>query len=164
MPQQQLNFGNFTYVGMGNGGDGKHFRQAELQHEFYGVDTNYPGSVRMGDEALTPFWPARGGMLGESQPMLVAPPDHSPLDQATGGNANLGFNGVTRDVNNTPVGGATVRLFRSLDGSLIHQVTSKADGAYDVSTPYAGEGHFLVCHKTGPPDIAGASVATLEPT
>lgn len=161
MPQQIINFGGFTYVGIGGGTSARWLQQAEFQADIYGDDTRFQDNVRRTHQS--DFWPGRGGMLGESEPLLIAPPDHSLRELATGGNTSLGFSGITRDLNNAPLGGVTVRLFRTVDSALIASVVSAEDGYYAISTPYQGEDHFIVCHKSGAQEVAGASVSTLEP-
>lgn len=143
---------------------GDHTRQAEeSQVEFYGPDRNHPDNHRLEPDELLPYWPGGGRLMGDGQPLLIAPQDHTlrPVEQA--GNGQLGFSGVARDGNNSPVGGMTVRLFRTADSSLVATVVSRADGSYNISTPYAGEDHFIVCHKSGSPELAGASQTTLQP-
>ena len=163
MPQQIINFGAFTYVGIGNGTDAKWVRQAESQVDFYGDDADFSNSNDR-TTAQSDFWPGGSGMLGESAPLLIAPPDHSLRDLASGGNTSLGFSGITRDADNAPLGGVTVRLFRTVNSLLVASVVSAEDGSYAIPTPYQGEDHFIVCHKSGSPEVAGASVSTLEPS
>lgn len=162
MPQQIINYGAFTYIGIGHGTSARWLQQAEAQVEIYGDDPRFDDNVRTTNQC--DFWPGSGRFMGESAALLIAPPDHSLRELATGGDTNLGFSGITRDINNEPVGGVTVRLFRTVDSLLIQTVVSAEDGSYAVSTPYQGEQHFLVCHKSGSPEIAGASVSTLEPS
>lgn len=139
------------------------YRQEELQYEFYGPDRRHLENYRIDEEAMSPYWPGGGLMLGESQAMIVSPRDYTPRIADFGGNGLVGFSGVTRDLENSPVSGVTVRLFRSANSQLVNTVLSRSDGSYNVSTPYVGEDHFIVCHKSGSPEIAGASIATLEP-
>lgn len=164
MPSQILNVGTGMYVGAGLPFNSHIARQRELQaEEFYGVDTNYPDNSLVDQAALSPYWPGGGRFTGEGATLLIASPDHSPRKIATGGNSQLGFSGVTRDGNNSPVGGMTVRLFRTSDSTLVATTVSRYDGSYNVSTPYAGQDHFITCHKAGSPEIAGASQSTLQP-
>lgn len=140
------------------------YRQEEWQAaEFYGPDRRHLENWRSDEEAMSPYWPGGGGMLGEGQPLLISPSDYTPRTADFGGNGTIGFSGVTRDLRNSPVGGVTVRLFRSADSQLAAVGVSRNDGSYNIATPYAGEEHFLVCHKSGSPEIAGASIATLVP-
>lgn len=138
-------------------------RQEELQYEFYGPDRRHLENARIEQDALSPYWPGSGRILGESQAMIVAPPDYTPRTADFGGNGTMGFSGVARGLDNSPVGGVTVRLFRSSNSQLVNTAVSRADGSYNISTPYVGENHFVVCHKSGSPEIAGASIATLVP-
>lgn len=162
MPQQIINFGGFTYVGIGGGTSARWREQAEFQIDIYGDDPRFTENVRT--TAQSDFWPGAGRFFGESAALLVAPPDHSLRTLATGGNQSLGFSGITRDASNAPLGGVTVRLFRTVNSLLIASVVSAEDGSYALSTPYQGEDHFIVCHKSGAQEVAGASVSTLEPS
>lgn len=139
------------------------YRQEELQHEFYGPDRRHLENSRLDQEAMSPYWPGGGRFTGEAAVLLIAPPDYTPRPVQQAGNSQLGFSGVTRGLDNSPVGGVTVRLFRSSDSRLVTTTVSRSDGSYNVSTPYPGENHFIVCHKSGSPEIAGASIATLIP-
>lgn len=140
------------------------YRQEEWQAaEFYGPDRRHLENWRIDQEAMSPYWPGGGRFLGEGQAMIVAPPDYTPRPVQQAGNSQLGFSGVARGLDNSPVAGVTVRLFRSSNSQLVATAVSRADGSYNISTPYAGENHFIVCHKSGSPEIAGASIATLVP-
>ena len=163
MPSQ-LMFGQQMYVGGGPGYTDQSYRQAELQaEEFYGADPANVDNWRIDDLAFSPLWPGRSGFCGESEPLIAAPPAWMSGGLVAGAMNALGFSGVTRDGNNTPVAGMTVRLFRTSDSALVATTTSRYDGSYNVSTPYAGQDHFITCHKAGSPEIAGASQSTLEP-
>lgn len=82
----------------------------------------------------------------------------------SGCNARLGFVGITRDQYGSPLGGCTVRCFRTSNSELVYQTVSDiTTGEFLVTSPYT-DGHFLVVHKTGTPDVCGASVDTLTPS
>lgn len=152
------------YVGIGPGYSNRRDPQRELlAEEFYGSDPSYRNNWRVDEAAFTPYWPGRSGLYAESQPLIVPPPAHSNPGLLEGGLGSLGFSGVTRDANNSPLGGMTVRLFRTSDSTLVGTAVSRYDGSYNMSTPYPGEDHFLVCHKSGSPEVAGASQSTLQP-
>lgn len=68
--------------------------------------------------------------------------------------------GVTRDSNGTALGSCRVGLFRTMDDSFVHQVTSDASGNYAIPASNLLQ-HYLVFYKTGSPDVAGSSVNTL---
>ena len=163
MPSQIISHGA-SFSGSGWALNDRLIVQEELQAEdVYSADLRHSENARIDQAAISPYWPGGGRMFGESQPLLVAPVDFSPRAIFTGSMNALGFSGITRDGNNTPVGGMTVRLFRTSDSTLVATAVSRYDGSYNVSTPYAGQDHFIVCHKAGSPEIAGASQSTLEP-
>ena len=78
-------------------------------------------------------------------------------DQAAGAVSRYGFAGVTRDVNGTAVGSCTVKLFRTADDSLIDTIVSDTSGNFLLGSAYYPEGHYIVAHKTGSPDIDGVT-------
>lgn len=163
MPTQII-YGVQIYAGIGPGYMNRLRPQSELlAEEFYGRDPNHDDDWRLDGAAFTPYWPGRSGLYAEAQPLIVTPAAHTTPGLLAGGMHALGFSGITRDANNTPVGGMTVRLFRTSDSTLVATAVSRYDGSYNVSTPYAGQDHFIVCHKAGSPEIAGASQSTLEP-
>lgn len=160
MPTQIVLGQTFIGIGFWN----KMEQQSELlTEEFYGPDVNHPENCRIDEAAFTPYWPGRSGLYADAQPLLVAPPSHLNPGLVSGSLGSLGFSGVTRDANNSPIGKMTMRLFRTSDSALVGTAVSRYDGSYNMSTPYAGEDHFLVCHKSGSPEVAGASQSTLQP-
>lgn len=113
----------------------------------------------------SPWWPAGGMFVGD------AGADVSMLDGAdwwgdpwilSGCNGRLAFVGITRTASGVPVGGMTVRCFRTSSVELVSTVLSDANGYYVATTPYA-DGHFLTTHKATSPPIAGATIDTLTP-
>ena len=77
-------------------------------------------------------------------------------------NGRLGVAGVTRDVYGSPMGGVSVKLYRTVDDSVQGAVVSDANGVYTVTTPYA-DGHYIVTYRVGPPDLCGTTINTLAP-
>lgn len=113
----------------------------------------------------TPWWPANGGFAGD------VGLDISMLDRApwwgdpwllSGCNGRLAFVGVTRDQYGSPLGGCTVRCFRTSTNELVSTVLSDSNGNYQATSPYA-DAHFLTVHKSTAPDVAGATIDTLVP-
>lgn len=79
------------------------------------------------------------------------------MPDLTGGNdTRYGISGVTRDVYNSPLTFCTVKLFRTVDDSLVYTAQSDGNGQYTVLTPYT-DNHYLVTYKVGPPDVFGSS-------
>lgn len=112
----------------------------------------------------TPWWPRSGfegdptvdGFIAEAEwwewPELVS-----------GAVARFGYRGVTRDSNNSPLGGVTVKIFRTADDSKVaDDVVSDAGGNYIISTPYY-EPHYLVMRKAGAPEVSGVTVSSQYP-
>lgn len=143
--------------------------------EFYTGEELYPylllrydGSDVGKAEFSSPFWPRCSSLMGGSDGVnencfiSLSPCAGDPWP-ASGCNGRLGFVGFTRDAFGSPVGGCTVRCFNTATNELVSQVVSDANGFYQATTPYA-DGHYLVVHKAGPPDIAGASISTLTPS
>lgn len=85
--------------------------------------------------------------------------DPSPV---SGASSRLALTGYTRDAYGSPIGGCTVKIFRTIDDSLQSSVVSDSNGWYSITTPYA-DGHYLVVYRAGPPDICGTTVNTLAP-
>lgn len=118
----------------------------------------------MRDGFQSPWWPSQGlfGDSGDVTP-ICSPCVYTCVWVLAGQNGRLAFVGVTRDAYGSPIGGATVRCFRAATDELTAIVTSDPAGNYIATTPYY-EAHYLVVHKSGSPDVAGASVATLFPS
>ena len=103
--------------------------------------------------------------------MLGAGNDDVPLVRETGwwelpditGGATyrFGVSGVTRDVYGSPLGGVTVKLYRSSTDEMVGSVVSDPSGNYFVTSPYYPDTHYLVMYKTGTPDVFGTSANTL---
>lgn len=107
------------------------------------------------------WWPANdadyGGTIGVMGASVWG--DYNPV---AGANGRLALTGVTRDQYGSPLGGATVKVFRTSDDSLQSTAVSDANGVYLITTPYA-DGHYLTVYKVGPPDICGTTINTLAP-
>lgn len=73
--------------------------------------------------------------------------------------------GLATDAVGVPVSGATVKLFRTLDDTVLGQTTSDVNGSYAITLAGATIGSFyLVFYKSGSPDIFGTTVNTLVPS
>ena len=115
---------------------------------------------------VSPWWPNSGYMIGgqgyDGDNLYVLPAKHSDMWRSFGSNGRLAFVGYTRDAYGSPLGNCTVRCFRSSTDVLVSRVTSDATGYYQATTPYGGEGHYLVVHGPGSV-VAGASIDTIQP-
>lgn len=113
----------------------------------------------------TPWWPTGGALLGDTGLSDVASEDIGWFVEWAnrgGCNGRLGFNGVTRDQYGSPLGGCTVRLFRTSTDELVAKVTSDSNGAFLATSPYS-DGHYMTVHQAGPPAVAGATIDTIIP-
>lgn len=73
----------------------------------------------------------------------------------------LTISGVTRDANNSPLGGCTVKLLRTRDDVETDQTTSDGSGNYTFATPSPHESYYVAAYLAGSPDVAGVTVNTL---
>lgn len=134
-----------------------------------GVPYRWDGTATIptwsGGSYATEFWPAsRCGFAGDcgTDFGMLAVAQYEPFEaMAAGSSSRLGFVGVACDRYGSPVAGADLKLFRASTHELVHTTTSGADGSYLLQTWYYPDAHYVVAHKTGSPDIAGATVATL---
>lgn len=115
---------------------------------------------------VSPWWPAHGMLIGgrgfDGDNLLEINAKHSDMWRSFGSNGRLGFVGVTRDQYGSAIGNCRVRCFRAATDELMSSVLSDANGNYIATTPYY-EGHYLTVHKSGTPDICGATPETLFP-
>jgi hypothetical protein len=117
---------------------------------------------------VSPWWPSSGnlmggGLSGDADSGIIARAAmHADMWRSFGANGRLAFVGYTRDSAGQPIGGCTVRAFRTATDEMVARVVSDANGYYAATSPYL-EAHYLTVHKTSTPDVAGASVDTLTP-
>lgn len=111
----------------------------------------------------TSWWPGGAGFVGDSgaDVAIIAAEKWGEFDQAAGAASRFGFVGVTRDQWGTAVGAVTVYLFRTSDNVLLDTSISDPSGNFLLNTPYYPDAHYIVAHKSGSPDVDGASVNTL---
>lgn len=151
-------------------------RQEHGDEEFFDNEDMFPVPVLLSFDwnaiaevngFMSPWWPTRGYLLGgwgfEGDNLVELSAKHSDMWRSFGSNGRLGFVGITRDAYGSPLGGCTVRCFRNSTNELVSAVTSDANGFYIATTPY-NDAHYLVVHKTGSPNVAGASVNTITPS
>lgn len=109
------------------------------------------------------YWPAKAGFygdLGVDVSMLAQAVWYEDPEITRGVSSRLGFVGVTRDAQGSPLAACTVRVFRTSDGALVHETISDANGAF-LGCAYDGNTYFLVFYKSGVPDVFGTTVNTL---
>lgn len=115
----------------------------------------------------TPHWPKSGGFVGDGAvdvAVMQAVRGFDDPEISSGTNSRYGFAGVTRGVYNSPVGGVTVKLFRTsgdYEDVKMDEVISDPQGNYFVSSPYYPDAHYCVMYKIGTPDIFGTTENTL---
>lgn len=73
---------------------------------------------------------------------------------------NASLTGVSRDNSGVALGGATVKLFRTWDDTMIASTVSDGSGNWTLYPASSGP-YYLVEYKSGSPDVAGTSVNTL---
>lgn len=107
------------------------------------------------------FWP-RSGLMSEAG-IIAQDPPWGQVELVSGAVSRFGYRGVTRDANNSPLGGVTVKCFRTADDSKVaDDVVSDANGNFIISTPYY-EAHYLVMKKSGSPEVSGVTVSSQFP-
>lgn len=115
------------------------------------------------------WWPGSGFIGAASQSvnnynfLSWADPKTATIS-TSGTNSRLGFMGVTRDVNNSPLPGATVKLFLTADDSKVTPdvVSDAVSGQYVITTPFYAP-HWIKIKKAGSPDVQGVSVDNIYP-
>lgn len=120
------------------------------------------GDTQIGDYS-SPWWPGSGlsddgeGICGS----LIEAQAWGYFEQVGGTTSRYGIVGVTRGVYGSPLGGATVKLFRTSTDELVATIVSDPVGGYTITTPYYPDAHYLVVYKAGTPDVMGTTVNTL---
>lgn len=113
----------------------------------------------------TGFWPGSAGLFTDAGGLagdIINPVLFDYPDVVSGHSFRYGFAGVTRDQYGGPLGGVTVKLFRTADDTLQDSQVSDIYGGYLLSTPFI-DAHYVVSQKSGPPAVSGATVNTLIP-
>lgn len=109
------------------------------------------------------WWPKNGLMGDGLDSGVMGASRWGPFDATLGGGASsrFGFVGVTRDQFGTPIPSCTVKLFRTSDDLLLDTIISDPNGNFLLNTAYYPNAHYIVSHKSGSPDVDGATVNTL---
>ena len=114
----------------------------------------------------TPWWPRTGnlfgGFNGGEDWLIGAGARYSETWTKSGVNGRMIFLGYTRDVYGSVLPSCLVKLFRTADNVLQDSGASDVNGLYRLTTAYY-EAHYLVIHKSGSPEVAGATISTLLP-
>lgn len=106
------------------------------------------------------FWPGNRGFIGDlgvDVSMLQGPRARRIERVAAGMASRVGFPGVTRDQYGAPLASCTVILHRTATREFVHELVSDATGAFLMQSVYAGEGHYIVFHKSGAVSVYGAT-------
>lgn len=124
-----------------------------------------PGGSRAHGGFVSPWWPSRSRMLGDTGISDVQDSPKGFRDMPrwlTGANGRFGFAGIARDFNGNVLAGATIRCYRVSDGlPVANPVTSDANGYFLITTPFSPDTHFLTVHKSGASPYAAASYDNL---
>ncbi len=72
-----------------------------------------------------------------------------------------GISGVTRDSAAAPLGGCTVKLFRTRTDVEVDEVISDGSGNYSFPNVTAQDDYYVVAYLPGAPDRAGTTLNTL---
>jgi len=112
---------------------------------------------------VTQWWQPSGGFVGDFDVDVgvMSSRSWSWYYQQAGASSAFGLRGVTRDVYGSPLGNCTVRLFLTATDVLLDVIVSDPDGNFTLRTAYYPDTHYIVAHKTGAPDVDGATVNTL---
>ena len=87
----------------------------------------------------------------------------SPIFRSTGGRGRLGFTGISRDSSGNVLANATLYLISLPSYDMVAQTVSDDSGnfRFDILPPGP---YQIQAYLAGSPDLAGASVNTLQPT
>jgi len=111
---------------------------------------------------VSEWWGKPGRQFAGSEVALLESPYVEMVESSSGASSRYGVSGITRDIYGSPLGGVTVKIFKTSDDSLISTIVSDANtGAFIVTTPYYPDTHYIVTYKTGSPDVFGTSANTL---
>ena len=113
-------------------------------------------------EEFAVTWPASRLQGGWALGARVEQGSYDPLQVYTwSGSARwLQISGITRDANANPLGGCTVKLYRTSDDLELMSTVSASDGYYQVATNEAFQ-CYLVAYKAGSTDVFGTSPNTI---
>ena len=112
----------------------------------------------------TPWWPGSGFVGDYATDISVLKSWWFEQPEITRGtNSRFGYQGVTRDVNNSPLGSCTVKCFLTSDDTKVStDVISDPYGNFVISTPYYAP-HWLRMSKSGSPYLQCTTVETAYP-
>jgi hypothetical protein len=133
----------------------------------YAIDWNEMSPIAMRCiptfDYTTPYWPGGSSFMADADPFSTdIDMSWGRVEQFGGTTSRYAVSGVTRDVYGSPLGGVTVKMFRTSTDEMVGTTVSDPAGAYLVSTPYYPDTHYLVFYKAGFPDVFGTSVNTIN--
>ena len=70
--------------------------------------------------------------------------------------------GITKDSGGAPIGGCTVKLYRTSDDVMVLSTISDGSGNYTFAPVNRGVQYYVVAYKAGAPDVSGTTLNTLE--
>lgn len=77
------------------------------------------------------------------------------------GTKNGSLVGITRDLNEAPLGNCTVDMFKTLTDEKVATVVSDGQGNFAFNIAPVSGPFYLVAYLVGSPDVAGTTVNTL---
>jgi hypothetical protein len=104
----------------------------------------------------------------ETDPQMLGP-DHwgqigTVIYRNVGGNRVMSMIGVSRDNAGAIMGLATVYVLKSINGKLAEVASTISDASGNFRFDLLEQGpYWIVAYKAGSPDVAGATVNTLQP-
>jgi hypothetical protein len=129
-----------------------------LQDPYFRMD------VFAGQELMGRLWPTSRltGYAMNNEASRLAAVYWEPLTRwKCGVRARKLIIGITRDSAGNPLGGCTVKCFRTSDDVLMTSCVSDTNGNYEISTPDTGT-CYLVAYKATGPDVLGTTINTLQ--
>lgn len=114
------------------------------------------------------WWPRGNAIIGgeggglDTCDFLSKPPEWGDMWIKSGANGRFAWVGITRDQYGSPLGGCTVRMYRTSTEEQVCKVTSDPNtGLYYATSPY-NDAHFIVVHNPAG-TLGGATSTTLLP-
>jgi hypothetical protein len=157
--------GHFGRGGLEDEEDGGHWIRNnnysyQMRHPLLGFKRRKPYIALYHDPAILD---QTGNLGGNNESQRNDPFEDISIGNR-GNNQWYWISGVTRDAADNPLGGVTVKGFRTSDDAYIGAVVSDANGNYSFPSPYPSTQHYLVAFLAGSPDTAGSTDNTLTPT
>lgn len=117
----------------------------------------YGLSLYVWDQVRT-TWPSSQLLGGWANDLIVEPRAYDSLQfyKWSGSTRWVQIAGITRNASGVPIGGVTVKVYRTSDDLELMSTVSADDGAYQVATNESFQ-CYLVAYKAGAPDVEGTT-------